>query len=222
MLFVLLSAFPAGADELTAIDIFDGMIHYENDQLYSSLDIRDYSCNVMEVTRRTSVGTREIVEKTLYFMTPTVQLQLIDDQAVFYFDDDLLIVLLESVELERLGDTEIDDVECYAIRSTPLDPAFARYNRVYYVAKDDFRHVRTVANHATRDFDNLETEINYTYDEVGQFVMLAETIAETYDDNDNLLATVTTTYSEYEFGLGLNMDFFIQYVEDVSVNPPLN
>jgi hypothetical protein len=224
ILAILISARTAVAQQgqLSAIDIYDGMIHYEGDQLLQSQSIDDYHCTVIETTVRTGVEAREIVRKDLYFMEPTFQLQMIDGEPAFYFDDDLMIVFLESVDLTRERDTRIDDVDCYAIRSTPKDPAFSRYNRIYYVAKDDFRHVRTVAYHSTREYDNLTTTINYTYAPQEDFVLLSQTDSETKDENGNVLATVTTEYTDYEFGLGLDIEWFASRVEEWRPNPSLN
>jgi len=222
MLTILFGAQTADADQLSAIEIYDGMIHYEGDQLLQSPSIDDYKCHITETTVRTGVEARQIIEKELYFMEPTFQLQLIDDEPVFYFDDDLMIVYLESVDLSRERDAEIDGVDCYAIRSTPKDPAFSRYNRIYYVAREDFRHVRTIATHSTRDYDNLTTTINYTYASVEDFVLLTQTISETKDENNNTIATVTTEYTDYEFGLGLDIEWFASRVEGWRPNPSLN
>ncbi len=221
MLMTLISM-PVGADQLSAIEIFDGMIHYEGDQLYKKPAINDYRCHITETTARTGISAREIIEKDLYFMVPTFQLQLIDNKPAFYFDDDLLIVLLESVELERKNNQTIDEVECYQIRTIPKDPAYNRYNRTYFVAVDDFRHVRTIAHHSTREFDDLTTTIDYSYGQIEDFIMLTGTVARTSDENDNVLATVTTEYAHYEFGLGLDMEFFMNYVGDTEPQIPLN
>jgi hypothetical protein len=229
ILALIISAFllfsvnsPAKAVELSALDIFDSMIHFESDQLTTTPSTRDYHCSILETTTRTTVETREIKNKDLYFMVPTFQLQLIDNEPVFYFDDDLLIVLLESVDLQKLRDAVINDIPCYVIKSIPKDPAFAIYNRTYYVAQDNFRHVRTVAEHATLDYDNLNTVIDYTYDTFDGFTLLSKTVSETRDSNSNVLATVTTEYSNYEFGLGLTIDFFANYLQDTSPNTPLD
>lgn len=210
----------AGADELTAIDIFDGMIYYESDQLTTTPSIRDYGCMITATSVRSGGRTQEIVEKSLYFMVPTFQLQLFEDKPVFYFDHDLLIVLLESHELIRLRDEVIENVPCFAIRLTPLDPAFAHYNRIYYVAQDDFRHIRTVVKGSDYRYDNLTTEINYTYETVGIFNLLSQTVAEVRDENDNPLSTVTTDYTDYEFGIGLDINFFINYLEGTDPTIP--
>ena len=227
IMLILLSVFfgaqiADAQQQLTAIEIYDGMIHYEGDQLLQSPSIDDYHCTVLETTVRTSVEAREIIRKDLYFMEPTFQIQLIEDQPAFYFDDDLMIVFLESVDLTRERDVRIDDVDCFAIRSTPKDPAFARYNRIYYVAKEDYRHIKTVATHSTREYDNLTTTINYTYAPQEDFVLLSQTNSETRDDNGNVLATVTTEYTDYEFGLGLDIEWFASRVEESRPNPSLN
>ena len=55
------------------------------------------------------------------------------------------------------------------------------------------------------------------------FVLLTGTLKEARDDNDNLLATVITTYTDYEFGLGLTVDDFISWTEDsADPIPPMN
>lgn len=213
---------PAGADELSAIDIFDGMIYYESDQLTTTPSIRDYECLITMTSVRAGGRTQEIVEKSLYFMVPTFQLQLFDDKPVFYFDHDLLIVLLESHELIRLRDEVIEDVPCYAIRLTPLDPAFVQFNKTYYVAQDDFRHIRTVVKESDYQYDNLSTIINYTYEIVGIFNLLSRTVSEIRNEDDNQLATVTTVYTDYEFGIGLDINFFINYLEGTDPSLPLN
>ncbi len=210
----------ASADELTAIDIFDGMIYYESDQLTTTPSIRDYECMITATSVRAGGRTQEIVEKSLYFMVPAFQLQLFEDKPVFYFDHNLLIVLLESHELTRQRDEIIEDVPCYSIRLTPLDPAFAHYYKTYYVAQDDFRHIRTVVKESDYRYDNLSTEINYTYETVGIFNLLSQTVAEINDENDNLLATVTTDYTDYEFGIGLDIDFFTNYLEGTDPTIP--
>jgi hypothetical protein len=87
---------------------------------------------------------------------------------------------------------------------------------------DDFRHLRTIAEHANRTYDNLNTVIDYTYDTFEEFTLLSKTVSETRDANSNVLATVTTEYSNYEFGLGLTIDFFSGYLQDSSPNLPLN
>jgi hypothetical protein len=222
ILLILMINVPAKSEELAAMDIFDAMIHYDADQLSGSASIRDYHCRLVETTIKNSGSTSEIVEKDLYFMVPTFQLQLVADQPVFYFDDDLLIVLLESVNLQKLRDTVINDIPCYVIQTVPKDPAFTQYNRIYYVAKDDFRHVRTVAEHATLQYDNLSTVIDYTYDNFEGFVMLSRTVTETCDENDNLLANITTDYVDYEFGTGLTVDFFINILQNTDPHIPLD
>lgn len=223
-LAVVLASLPAGAQRqrIAALDIFDGMIHFESRQLEAAPSVNDYHCVLNEVTVRAGTDNEETARKDLYYMIPTFQLQLVDDQPVFYFDDDLLILLLESVDLTREPDAEVNGVDCYTIRTRPKDPAFRQYNRIYYVAKDDFRHIRTVASHANRDLDELRTQIDYVYDEVGGFTLVVEQTAETRDGEGNLVATTITTYTDYEFGLGLDVEFFTSYVGDKRPNPPLS
>ncbi len=222
VMLALFCAMPADADRLSAIEIYDGMIHYESDQLATSPNINDYHCKVTEITTRTAVDTNDVVEKDLYFMAPTFQLQMVDDEPMYYFDDDLMIVFLESMELERERDAEIDGVACYVIRTTPKDPAFAMYNRLYYIAQEDFRKVRTVATHSTRQYENLVTTINYTYGQVDGFTLLIGTTSEVRDANGNLIATVRTEYTDYEFGLGLDIEFFSEKLAGWRPNPSLN
>ncbi|MCK4719882.1 hypothetical protein KAU08_04445, partial [bacterium] len=69
-------------------------------------------------------------------------------------------------------------------------------------------------------YDNLTTVINYTYETFGIFNLLSQTVSEIRDENDNPLATVTTDYTDYEFGIGLSIDFFTNYLEGTNPTIP--
>jgi hypothetical protein len=202
----------AQSETLSAQDIFDKMIHYEYDQLSPS-NIADYSSKITETSVRGGTGvSSEVIEKTQYYMVPMFQLELVGNEPVFYFDQDLMLILLDSVDLIKQGDTRVGDVDCYVIISQKRNPAFRKYFTTYYVAKDDFRHVQTISHHASEAADDLVTTISYTYGDVQGHKLLQKKVAETKDANGNLLATTTAVYSDYSFSLGLTVEFFTNYV----------
>jgi hypothetical protein len=209
---MLISAGAVQAETLSAQDIFDKMIHYEYDQLLPS-NISDYSGNITETSVRAgSTGTSEVTQKNLFFMVPMFQLELVGEEPVFYFDQDLMLILLDSVDLTKGADARVGDVDCYVITSQKRNPAFRKYFTTYYVAKDDFRHVQTVSHHASEEMDDLVTTITYTYGEADVHKLLVKKVAETKDSAGNLLATTTAVYSDYTFNTGLTVEFFTNYV----------
>ena len=220
---LMLLSMPSNAEELTATQIFDAMVHYESDQLETSASINDYHCIVTETTQRVGLATTEVLVKDLYFMAPNMLLYMIDRQPSGYFSDQKMIELLEMSELSRQRDETVNGVDCYVIERKPLDPAFKQYYWIYYVAKDDYRHVKTISHHANYQYDSLLTTTEYVYSKVGDFVLLTGTTKDSKDDKDNLLATVETTYTDYEFGLGLTVENFMEWTKD-SADPiaPLN
>jgi len=213
---------PASSETITPETIFDKMIHYEGDQLIKTPSITDFQCKLIESTVRPDAVQPEVSEKTLFFMVPVFQLQMVGEEPVFYFDQDLMLLLLDTVELNRGRDETVDGVDCYAITSTPKNPAFRTHTRTFYVAKDDYRHVRTVSHHSSEQMDNLTTQIDYTYGEVEDFKLLSQTKAETKDENSNIVATTTAVYSDYEFGIGLTVEFFTERVGNRQPNNPQN
>lgn len=218
-MLMFLGAGRASAEELTAMMIFDYMIHYESDQLTNSPSIEDYHCKVTQATQRTGISVSESVVKDLFFMVPTFQLYVVDGEPMGYFDDDMLMVLLETNELTRERDQTINGIACYGVKTVPIDPAFAQYSRTYFVARDDFRHVRTVSHHANAHYDHLYTTIDYEYEMVDDFLLLSRTVAETKDENENVLAVITSTYSDYDFGLNLDLQFFKDILDRVGGEP---
>jgi hypothetical protein len=221
---VLCSPATAAEGQLTAQQVFDKMIHYEYDQLSKVPSITDYRCDLTETTVRPGNPQREVVDKILYFMVPMFQLQMVGDEPVFYFDQDLMLILLDSVELARDRDQTVNEIPCYSITTRPSNPAYRAYSRTYLIAKDDFRHVRTISHHASEQIDNLTTQIDYTYGDVGgetgDFKLLVKTVAETKDADNNLIATVTAEYKDYQFGVGLDVQFFTDRVGNRSPNLP--
>jgi hypothetical protein len=216
----LIAAPSAQSVNITAQDIFDKMIHYECDQLAVSPNVSDYQCSITETTVRPGSPERQVIDKTLFFMVPMFQLQLVGEEPVFYFDQDLMLVLLDSMELVRDNDAIIGDVPCYVIMTRPVNPAYRQYSRTYYVAQDDYRHVRTISHHASEDRDDLITQIDYTYSPVEGFKLLTKTVALTKDENDIEIATVTDEYKDYQFSVGLSMEFFTNYVGNREPNLP--
>lgn len=220
--FLMLAPPSNAAGTLTAQQIFDKMIHYESDQLAKTPGITDYRCNITETSIQQGSHSREVTEKTLYFMTPVFQLQMVGDEPVFYFDQDLMIILLESVTLTRERDAEVNGIPCYVITTRPVDRAFAAYSRTYYVAQDDFRHVRTISHHANERYDNLTTQIEYTYGQVDKYTLLVRTDAVTTNADGVELARTSAEYTDYEFGIGLDLQFFVERVGNRTPNVPLN
>jgi len=212
----------AGAPQLSALEIFDGMIHYECDQLAKEPNTSDYHCKVTQTVEKAGTRTMETVEKDLYFMIPIYQLHISDGKPVYYVDDDLLVITLEGNELRRERDVKIDGVDCYAIRTTPVDPAFSRFNVIYCVAKDDFRHVRTTKHGSSSELDNTITTSDYTYGPAGSFTLLQKTVAVTTDTEGTVLHTVTAEYTDYEFNIGLTLEFFAEWLADWRPNPIWN
>lgn len=219
-IMVLIAAVPARSETVSAETIFDKMIHYEGDQLSTSPSITDFQCKITESTTRPQVTDPEVKEKILYFMVPVFQLQMVGEEPVFYFDQDLMLLLLDTVELTRGRDETLNDVECYSITSTPKNPAYRTQTRTYFVAKDDYRHIRTVSHHNSDRMDNLTTQIDYVYGDFQGCNLLAQTTAETKDVDKNLVATTTAVYSDYEFGLGLTTEFFTEKVGNRQPNNP--
>ncbi len=214
LLLALVSSSPAVADDLTAQEIFEGMIYYENDQLVAQPDISDYHCTVTQTVTRAGARITEEMVKDIYFMIPAFQLHFIDGTPAYYFDNDAILVTLESMELDRLRDATNNDVDCYVLMATPTDPAFARFNTTYYVAKDDFRHVMTVKFGSSDQLDTTTTTLNYTYGPAGPFQLTQRILAETFNEEGALIHTVDAVYTDYEFGLGLDIEFFINPIMD--------
>jgi hypothetical protein len=223
VLSILLISVCAVAQEQprTATDIFEGMIYYENDQLEGNPRIDDYHCTKTETTVRSGSPIQEIVTKDIFFMVPGYYLELIGEEPVFYRDVSDIGNHLYVVDLNRLRDTKIGDIDCYVIQMVPKDAAFRTYTKTYYVAQEDFRKVRTVSINANDELDDLTTEINYTYGEINGFMLLTGEIAAWSDNEGNVVATVTTEYTDYEFGIGLDEQFFASYRESHSINPPM-
>ena len=213
VLLLLIGSMPSMADELTAQEIFEGMIYYENDQLESNTDYTDYHCRVVQTKETTGVRATESLEKDLYFMVPAYQLHMIGGTPAYYFDSDAIIITLESLDMERLRDATINDVDCYVIRGTPKDPAFARFNTTYYVAKDDFRHVRTVKLGSNDEYDSTTTVLDYTYGPEGPCNMVQNIVATTSTPDGNVIYTVNAVYSDYEYNIGLDVEFFLSAFE---------
>jgi hypothetical protein len=208
---------------LTAIQIFDKMIHYENDVLTSTPEVTDFYCKITQTTQRTGITEQEVIEKDYYFMSPLYQLYIFEDKPVGYFDESMLMTQLELNDLTKLRDEAVNGIPCYVIKTQPNEPAFEKYHRIYYVAQDDFRKIQTVSHHATRQYDELDTKIEYSYMSISGFLLPTQTYAETYDTNENLLATVTALYTDYAFNVGLTMDWLNTVLEDSSEPiPPLN
>jgi hypothetical protein len=200
------------------------MIYYENDQLATQPDISDYHCTVTQTITRAGTRITEEMVKDIYFMLPAYQIHLIDDTPAYYFDNDAILVTLESMDLERHRDATTDGVDCYVLKATPLDAAFARFHTMYYVAKDDFRHVMTVKLGSSDELDITTTTLSYTYGPAGPFQLTQRILAETFDEQGTLIHTVDAVYSDYEFGLGLDVEFFINPImeDDGSVHPIWN
>ena len=186
---------------MTGEAIFDKMIHYESDQLAKVPSTNDYRCKLTETTVNAGSLQRGIVDKTVYFMVPMFQLQTtmvepsppeygsppaepqqLIEQPVLYSDQDQELYFLDSRKLTKEKDTVINNVPCYAITLTPLNPVYKAYYATYSIAKDDFRHIRTVSHHASDTMDNLVTEIDYTYGTFNGFNLLKETVAITKSD----------------------------------------
>ena len=217
--FVLLIS-PAGAERLNALEIFEGMFYYENDQLDSVSGINDYTCMKTETTVMAGSPSRSIVDKELFYMVPGFYIQLIDGNPAFYMDVAEMASRLQFVQVERLRDAEIDGVDCYVIRMEPNDPAYSMYTKTYYVSQEDFRKVRTISVNANDEYDNMTTEINYTYGEVDRFLLILEETAVWHGENGNEIATVTSEYTDYEFGVGLTEEFFASHRENRDIVPP--
>lgn len=210
----------SAAEQMTAEKIFDRMIHYEYDQLSKVPSITDYTCKVTETTIRPGNTKKEVTNKVLYFMIPMFQLQTINDEPAFYFDQDLMLMRLDSLSLKREKDAKINDVDCYVITTRQRDPAYKAYYITYYIAKDDFRRVRTISHHASDEMDNLTTTIEYTYGPVDKFTLLISTYAETKDKNDKLIAITNAEYKDYKFGIGLDVKFFSEHVGNRKLRRP--
>jgi hypothetical protein len=219
-IMVLIAAVPAHSETVTAEAIFDKMIHYEGDQLSTSPSITDFRCKITETTTRPQVTEPEVKEKTFYFMVPVFQLQMMGEEPVFYFDQDQMLLRLVTNELTRGRDETVNDVDCYVITLTPKNPAYRSRIKTYYVAKDDYRHIRTVTHHSSDTMDNLTTQIDYVYGDFQGCSLLAQATAETKDADGNLIATTTAVYSDYEFGLGLTTEFFTEKVGNRQPNNP--
>jgi len=215
------TAVSAQADRLTALEIFEGMIYYENDQLETNPRITDYYCIKTETMVRTRSATQEIVVKDIYFMVPGYYLEMIGENPAFYRDVTDVGNHLMIVDLGKLRDERVNGIDCYVIQMAPKDPAYKKYVKTYYVAKDDFRKIKTVSLNANDEMDDLKTEITYSYGEFDGFRLLSGEEAVWTDKDGNTLATVTTVYSDYEFNVGLDDKFFASHREGKTVIPPL-
>jgi len=220
-LLLMVAALPVSADQLTAQEIFEGMVYYENDQLESQPDTTDYHCTVIQTISRPGIRVTESIAKDLYFMVPVFQLHMIDEVPAYYFDSDAIIITLESMDIERLRDATVGEIECYVIKATPRDLAFARFNTTYYVAMDNFRHVYTEKYGSNNQYDLTITKLDYTYGTEGPFTLVQNILAETKDPEGNVLFAVEAVYSDYEFNVGLDLEFFISAFEGESHPNPV-
>jgi len=208
---------PVYGVDLTAQDIFEGMVYYENDQLEAA-GLNDYHC----ICTQTGSRAMQVLEKDVYFMVPVYQLHMYDGKPAYIFEPDAIITTLEIQTLDRLRDTKIGDVDCYVIRLTPFEAAFERYPSTHYVAKDDFRKIRTLNYASTDELDRVLKILDYTYSEVNGMMLLKTTVVKTEDEEGNLIHTVTAEYTDYEFDTGLTEQFFKQFDSDISINPSYN
>jgi len=223
VVILLLSAVgvPVYGVDLTAQDIFEGMIYYENDQLEAA-GINDYHCTCTQTIVFPGSRAMQVMEKDVYFMVPVYQLDMYDGKPAHIFEPDAIITTLEIQTLERLRDTKIGDVDCYVIRLTPFEAAFVRFPSTHYVAKDDFRKIRTLNYGSTDEFDRVLKTLDYTYSEVNGMMLLKTIAVKTEDEEGNLLHTVTAEYTDYEFDTGLTEQFFKQFDSEISINPLYN
>jgi hypothetical protein len=202
------------ADErLTPEIILDGMTHFEADQ-----GIKDYKVKILEVTRET--GRPEIiqVEKEVYFMAPNVKLTMIDEQPKGYADDSSFQVFLSMMDIERKKDTEIDGEDCFVVVATPRDIGLKRYTNTYYVAKSDYRKMRSEIIMSDRTFQFVSYHTDFIYEDMEEgedtfrVVKSSETIVRDMDDNE--VRAQTNLFREYEFNIGLTQKFFDKILED--------
>ncbi len=223
LLIITATGYPSYADDITAQEIFESMIYYDSDQLETRPGTTNYHCTIIQKKERVGSGTYEIMEKEYYFMTPAYSIDFYDETPAHYYDPDGILATLETQQLDKLRDETINSVDCYVIRLTPKDPIYRDFPSTYYVAKDDFRHVRTVNHSSIPEYLNVIKTLDYRYTEVEDFTLITEIVVNINDVEGNLLYTVTAAYVDYEFNVdGIDLEFFLENSGDMTVNPSWN
>ncbi|MCD6217944.1 hypothetical protein J7L05_08810 [bacterium] len=194
---------------LEAQDILLKMLAYE-----SSLGILDCSVDVVEVTKKPTTNTTRSVRKEIYFLAPTRTLTLKDNIPIYYVDEYLFSAIIRQVELELLADETINGTDCYVIKMTPREEAFAANIKHYYLAKDDFRKIRIESKRFRSTGENIFNVTDFKYHIVeGMYLLPLNSESRTYDDRDFLLQATTSTFLHWKFNTGLTPEFFNQKLE---------
>jgi hypothetical protein len=214
VILLLLVTPPAWSEALSAEQIYDKLVHYESDQLATVPSITDYTCTLTESETRPGIPDKQTMVKTIYFMIPVYQLQMLGDEPVFFFDQSSMLLLLENYILVKDHDAKIGDVDCWVITLKPKNPAFKTRLQTYYVAKEDSRLVRFINHHPTDQYDDVLTIWNYTYGPAGQFKLRVSVTSETKDLKGNLLSSTVGKYTDYKFNIGLDYKFFADKIEN--------
>jgi hypothetical protein len=220
--FLLVPAF-AGAQGITdslitAEVILDGMTHFDADQ-----GLKDYTVDISETTTLPDNPEVNQREKTLYFMAPNVYLTTINDKPVVYTNDASFSLLLSLNDLKRDKDVVIDGISCFKVIRTPKDPEYKKYTETFYVAKDDYRRIRTERITSELHYDYILSQKDYNYsqyqDKGDTWTLVSSRHVVDLDRKGAKLMEQTEQYSNYRFNTGLTQSFFDNILKGYNVYP---
>lgn len=186
------------------------MLAYE-----SLLGILDYQVEIIEVTKSSATHQTKSIRKNIYYLAPTRQLTMQDGIPIYYIDEFLFQKKMNLVELKRLSDETVNDVDCVVIKMIPLEEGFKKNVKHYYLAKDDYRKIRIESTHVNYNGNERYIVIDYKYRMVdGMFQLPLNTESRMYDEREYLLQTTTSTFTNWRFNTGITAKFFDEKLRD--------
>jgi len=201
-------------------DILMNMLQFENRQ-----GILDYKVDVLEVTEDPMSKKTKSVEKQIYYLAPARILILQDGFPVSYVDDYLFEKRMKDYKTELMPDETIDNALCYVVKTTPLEKAFEKNVKYYYVAKDNYRKIRIESTHFNASGESLSTVTDFYYITVnGKYTLPLRSESRTYENRkvqeetrQLLKGTITATFMNWKFNTGLTVDFFNEKLKNSQI-----
>lgn len=192
------------------IEFLVRMLTFEGNQ-----GVLDYKVDIMEVTRSSMSNQTRSVRKVMYYLEPIRQLTLKDNIPIYYLDESLFARKMDQVELTRLGDQEVNGVDCFVIRMTPVEEAFSQNVKHYYIAKDDYRKIRieSVRVNLAGHERFMVTDFNYRKVD-GRYNLPLNSESRLYDGRDFLMETTTATFMDWHINIGLTAEFLNEKLKD--------
>jgi hypothetical protein len=198
---------------LAAKDVLMNMIQSENRQ-----GILDYKVDVLEVTEDPISKKTKSQEKQIYYLAPARILIMQDGFPVSYVDDYLFEKRMADYSVEFTPDETIDGVLCYVVKTAPVEKVFEKNVKYYYVAKDDFRKIRIESTHFNSAGESLTTVTDFSYIQVeNKYILPLRSESRTYDKRQLLKETITATFMNWKFNVGLTADFFNEKLKNSQI-----